>query len=59
MEVERAAVTVQKGRSPIDAWPDAFIFFDRYVHTHVRGRYIIGMMHASIAIGIASIIASL
>ena len=31
MDVERAAVTVQKGRSPIDAWPDAFIFFDRCV----------------------------
>ena len=36
MEVERAAVTVQKGRSPIDAWPDAFIFFDRYVRAYVR-----------------------
>jgi hypothetical protein len=30
MEVQRSAVSVQKGRSPIDAWPDAFIFFDRY-----------------------------
>jgi hypothetical protein len=29
-EVPRVAVAVQKGRSPIDAWPDAFIFFDRY-----------------------------
>lgn len=28
-EVPRMTVAVQKGRSPIDAWPDAFIFFDR------------------------------
>jgi hypothetical protein len=27
--VPRACVTVQRQRSPIDAWPDAFIFFDR------------------------------
>ena len=28
-QVPRAAVSLQKQRSPIDAWPDAFIFFDR------------------------------
>ena len=28
-EVSKSAVTVQKSRSPIDAWPDSFIFFDR------------------------------
>jgi hypothetical protein len=27
--VPRACVTVQRQRSPIDAWPDALIFFDR------------------------------
>jgi hypothetical protein len=27
--VGKERVAVQKGRSPIDAWPDAFIFFDR------------------------------
>ena len=27
--VERGSVTVDRQRSPIDAWPDAFIFFDR------------------------------
>lgn len=32
-EVPRVAVAVQKGRSPIDAWPDAFIFFDRCQHS--------------------------
>ena len=57
MEDERAAVTVQKGRSPIDAWPDAFIFFDRYVRTYIRAIYNIniGMMHFSIAIASISI----
>jgi hypothetical protein len=28
-EVDRDCVAVQKSRSPIDAWPEAFIFFDR------------------------------
>mmetsp|Transcript_39791 Transcript_39791/g.106135 ORF Transcript_39791/g.106135 Transcript_39791/m.106135 type:complete len:751 (+) Transcript_39791:75-2327(+) len=28
-EVPRDAVRLQAGRSPIDAWPDSFIFFDR------------------------------
>jgi len=28
-QVPRASVSLQKQRSPIDAWPDAFIFFDR------------------------------
>ena len=28
-EIPKSAVTVQKSRSPIDAWPDSFIFFDR------------------------------
>jgi len=27
--VPKESCAVQKGRSPIDAWPDAFIFFDR------------------------------
>ena len=27
--VARGCVTIQKQRSPIDAWPDSFIFFDR------------------------------
>jgi len=27
--VDRDCVAVQKSRSPIDAWPEAFIFFDR------------------------------
>jgi hypothetical protein len=30
-EVAKDTCTVQKTRSPIDAWPDSFIFFDRYV----------------------------
>jgi hypothetical protein len=30
-EVSKDTCTVQKTRSPIDAWPDSFIFFDRFL----------------------------
>ena len=33
VEVDRDSVAVQRSRSPIDAWPDSFIFFDRVLGT--------------------------
>lgn len=33
VEVDRDNVAVQRSRSPIDAWPDSFIFFDRVLGT--------------------------
>ena len=33
VEVDRDNVALQRSRSPIDAWPDSFIFFDRVLGT--------------------------
>ena len=36
VEVDRDNVALQRSRSPIDAWPDSFIFFDRVLGTTVN-----------------------